>query len=155
MNPRSHSGIEARRERRRWPGNNSRLPSQIVAASQLRFVFSPPIPQPFNFPLRPNLGEGAGENWFFTTDTGGKGFLKATHIRKQEGFMQMTEEQRRRVTRVIDRIQAALECGVKHFDRSGRRLRSVAEVIEAWAQGGLTIKDPRDDEVINTWIQGQ
>jgi hypothetical protein len=67
--------------------------------------------------------------------------------------MEMTEEQRQRVTRVIDRIQAALERGVEHFDRSGKRLGSVAEVIAAWARGGLTIKDPDNDAVIEKWIR--
>jgi hypothetical protein len=65
----------------------------------------------------------------------------------------MTEEQRQRVTRVIDRIQAALERGVEHFDRQGKRLGSVSEVIAAWAHGGLTIKDPDHHQVIEKWIR--
>jgi hypothetical protein len=66
----------------------------------------------------------------------------------------MNEEQRQRVTNVVDRIQGALDRGVEHFDRSGRRLGTVAAIIEAWARdGGLTIKDPRNDEVSNAWIR--
>jgi hypothetical protein len=65
----------------------------------------------------------------------------------------MTDEQRQRVTKVINGIQTALDRGVEHFDRAGKRLGSAAAIIEAWARdGGLTIKDPRNDEVIKTWI---
>jgi hypothetical protein len=65
----------------------------------------------------------------------------------------MDEQQRQRVIKVVNHIQAALDRGVEHFDGNGKRLGSVAAIIEAWARdGGLTIKDPRNDEVINTWI---
>jgi hypothetical protein len=63
----------------------------------------------------------------------------------------MTDEQRQRVRRVVDSIQAALDRGVEHFDRDGKRLGNAAAIIEAWARdGGLTIKDPQNDEVIRT-----
>ena len=66
----------------------------------------------------------------------------------------MDEQQRQRVTQVTDRLQAALDRGVEHFARDGRRLESVAAILEAWmCDGGLTIKDPRNDEVIKTWIR--
>jgi hypothetical protein len=65
----------------------------------------------------------------------------------------MTKEQEHRVRQVVDGIQAALDRGVEHFDRSGKRLGSLSAVLQAWMQdGGLTIKDPRNDEMINTWI---
>jgi hypothetical protein len=65
----------------------------------------------------------------------------------------MDEEQRQRLTRVVERLQAALDRGVQHFDRQGKRLGSVATILEAWLRdGGLTIKDPRNDELIKTWI---
>jgi hypothetical protein len=53
---------------------------------------------------------------------------------------------------VIAKIQGALDQGVAHFNREGKRLASVAEVIDAWAHGGLTIKTARNDEAIRTWI---
>ena len=65
----------------------------------------------------------------------------------------MNQEQRQRVTNAVDRVQAALDRGVEHFDRAGKRLGSVAAILEAWMRdGGLTIKDPRNDESIRTWI---
>jgi hypothetical protein len=65
----------------------------------------------------------------------------------------MDEVQKQRAITVIASIQRALDQGVAHFNREGRRLGSVVAIIDAWAHGGLTIKDPRNDEVINTWIQ--
>ena len=65
----------------------------------------------------------------------------------------MNEEQRQRVTRVVDRVQAALDRGVEHFDRAGKRLTDVSAIIAAWAHGGLTVKEPENHQVIGNWIR--
>jgi hypothetical protein len=56
----------------------------------------------------------------------------------------MNEEQQQRLTKVIERIQAALDRGVEHFDRAGKRLGSVTAIVEAWVhEGGLTSRTRR------------
>src|SRR5438552_103719 len=58
--PSSHS-VEARRDRRRWPGKKSGLPPQIVAASHPK-ILSRPFPQPHGiFRSASNFVRGRGE----------------------------------------------------------------------------------------------
>lgn len=65
----------------------------------------------------------------------------------------MNQEQWQRVAQAADRIQAALDRSVEHFDRAGKWLGSVPTILEAWMrEGGLTIKDPRNGEAIHTRI---
>ena len=65
----------------------------------------------------------------------------------------MDEVQRKRAIAVIAHIQGALDRGVKHFDRSGKRLSSVSAIIEAWAGGGgLVVQEPENNQAIEQWI---
>jgi hypothetical protein len=64
----------------------------------------------------------------------------------------MDEQQRVRAIRVIRRIQCALDGGVQFSNGEGKRQANVEAVLNAWAHGGLTIKDPNNDEIIGQWI---
>jgi len=64
----------------------------------------------------------------------------------------MDEQQRVRAIRVIRRIERALDSRVQFSDGEGKRLANVEAVLNAWAHGGLTIKDPNNDEIIGQWI---
>lgn len=65
----------------------------------------------------------------------------------------MDEVQKQRAIGVIASVQCALDRGVQHFDRNGKRLISVSAIIEAWARGGgLTIKEPEHRSVVANWI---
>jgi hypothetical protein len=48
----------------------------------------------------------------------------------------MDEVQKQRAITVIASIQRALDQGVAHFNREGRRLTTVSAVVDAWAHGG-------------------
>jgi hypothetical protein len=63
----------------------------------------------------------------------------------------MDEVQKQRAMAVIAKIQNALDQGVAHFNHEGRRLTTVPAVIDAWAHGGLTIKEPGKKEAIQQW----
>jgi hypothetical protein len=63
----------------------------------------------------------------------------------------MDEVQKQKAMAVIARIQSALDQGVAHFNREGRRLTTAAAVIDAWAHGGLTIKEPGKPETVQQW----
>jgi hypothetical protein len=66
----------------------------------------------------------------------------------------VNEEQRQRALNVIACTQHALDRGVQHFDRSGKRLKSVSAIIEAWARGsGLVVKEPERGELITRWTR--
>jgi hypothetical protein len=41
--------------------------------------------------------------------------------------------------------------GVAHFNKEGKRLTTVSAVVDAWAHGGLTIKEPGKEETIQEW----
>jgi hypothetical protein len=63
----------------------------------------------------------------------------------------MDEQQKQRAIAIIAKIQGALDQGVAHFNKEGNRLTTVAAVVDAWAQGGLTIKEPGKEETIQEW----
>jgi len=63
----------------------------------------------------------------------------------------MDEVQRKRAMAVIAKIQGALDRGVAHFNRAGRRLTTVSAVIDAWVHGGLTIKEPGKPVTVQRW----
>jgi hypothetical protein len=63
----------------------------------------------------------------------------------------MDEVQKQRAITIIASIQNALDQGVAHFNREGRRLTTVSAVVDAWAHGGLTIKEPGKEETIQQW----
>jgi hypothetical protein len=65
----------------------------------------------------------------------------------------MNEAQHQRALAVINKIECALERGVRHFDGSGKRLSDVCSIIEAWMHGGLTVKEPENHRVIDNWIR--
>jgi hypothetical protein len=65
----------------------------------------------------------------------------------------MDEVQQRRALAVITPIESALERGVQHFDRSGKRLNEVSSIIAAWAHGGLTVKEPENHQLMESWIR--
>jgi hypothetical protein len=65
----------------------------------------------------------------------------------------MDEVQRKRAMAVIAKIQSALDRGVAHFNREGRRLTSVSTIIEAWARGGgLVVQEPENNQAIARWM---
>jgi hypothetical protein len=64
----------------------------------------------------------------------------------------MDEQQRVRAMGVIRRIERALDSGVQFSDGKGKRLANVEAVLNAWAHGGLTIKDPNNQKIIGQWI---
>jgi hypothetical protein len=70
------------------------------------------------------------------------------------GLRAMDEQLRVRAVRVIRRIERALDSGVQFADGGGRRLANVEAVLNAWAHGGLTVKDPNNAEIIGQWIRG-
>jgi hypothetical protein len=63
----------------------------------------------------------------------------------------MDEVQKQRAMAAIASIQNALDQGVAHFNKEGRRLNTVSAIIDAWAHGGLTIKEQGKEETIQQW----
>jgi hypothetical protein len=67
----------------------------------------------------------------------------------------MDEQQQKRALSIIAYTQCALDQGAEHFDCNGKRLKSVSAIIEAWAHGGLIIKEPEHRSVVAKWMEAK
>jgi hypothetical protein len=65
----------------------------------------------------------------------------------------MRAEERKRIMRVVNHVQAQLDRGVEYYDRTGKRLHLVASIIEANFRGGLVVKEPRNAEQVAKWMR--